>query len=467
MLTPEHMADHAARWLVAVDILRRLDESFRLSNWAPMEGNYDCLLIHAEPLDGQPAIALNEFGKLVVLHGESAEVIADNPWPEVASSTRSVGELAADARLSLSRWSDAGVTVADSDRRLYGVLAEIARLSALRGLSLTVASARDWHQAGLEAVQPTSSTPEHQSVSPDLAGFPDLDEAVAGHPAAAADIWFVRDGEGRALGVLDRELILYRPGAAPIPLGRDPHVVDLGAAVVDHLTGSVATNVQALGLPAALAAFDRKERSLLFGAATGAVGGSEVHGFALRLDGSWAASLSAALERDVPSWAWAGFDYHLSWIAGAVAWTAGRAWPGQQAQFPARLVGDGEIVGGNQEDVDLAIAWSEGGRFQLVWVEAKGHTSWSTHQMTSKLNRLRAIDTFARSVGLPVDIRVVLVSPQPPSKLVLSAWPEFTRPDGTAYWMALPKRRFRVATERVDVAGHKTDSGTQWRIRSA
>jgi hypothetical protein len=78
------LADTAVRWLVAVEIGRRLGNSYRLSEWAPKGGFYDCLPLHTEPVSDRPAVAVSRGGQLVVSDGHEAVPVAENPWPRVA-----------------------------------------------------------------------------------------------------------------------------------------------------------------------------------------------------------------------------------------------------------------------------------------------------------------------------------------------------------------------------------------------
>ena len=52
---------------------------------------------------------------------------------------------------------------------------------------------------------------------------------------------------------------------------------------------------------------------------------------------------------------------------------------------------DKDLVVGNQEDIDLLIAFEKQAKTHLVLVEAKGGTAWGNDQLRSKASRLQHI----------------------------------------------------------------------------
>jgi hypothetical protein len=100
--------------------------------------------------------------------------------------------------------------------------------------------------------------------------------------------------------------------------------------------------------------------------------------------------------------AWWATDYHISWLAGALAiYTRGdsaedRSWPNQAVPplCSRRSAGDRvlerQIAEGNQEDIDLLIAVEN----HLILIEVKAYGSWDMVQLESKLTRIKLVKAF-------------------------------------------------------------------------
>ena len=101
--------------------------------------------------------------------------------------------------------------------------------------------------------------------------------------------------------------------------------------------------------------------------------------------------------------AWWATDYHISWLAGALAIYARgdcaeeRTWPNQPvpALRSRRSAKDKDpverqIAEGNQEDIDLLIAVEN----HLILIEVKAYGSWDMIQLESKLTRVRLLKAF-------------------------------------------------------------------------
>lgn len=77
---------------------------------------------------------------------------------------------------------------------------------------------------------------------------------------------------------------------------------------------------------------------------------------------------------------------------------------------------------GNQEDVDLLVAFEDGTTTHVILVEAKGDTAWSNKQMKSKAERLRvAFD----GINDTVKPHFAFISPSPPQHLITEGWPNW------------------------------------------
>ncbi len=101
--------------------------------------------------------------------------------------------------------------------------------------------------------------------------------------------------------------------------------------------------------------------------------------------------------------AWWATDYHISWLAGALAIYARedcaeeRTWPNQPVPaLCSRRPGKNknpvgrQIAEGNQEDIDLLIAVEN----HLILIEVKAYGSWDIVQLESKLTRVRLLKSF-------------------------------------------------------------------------
>lgn len=148
----------------------------------------------------------------------------------------------------------------------------------------------------------------------------------------------------------------------------------------------------------ALKRFNRKERYWLIHNALGT--DSE------RLDEGFRARLAEAIGNDVPATAWWAMDYHLDWLVGALTLVA------QGDRGFAAHRNDAGLVIGNQEDMDLIVAFDD----TLLMIEAKGESAWSNSQFRSKVARLEKL----RAAGLllpTIKIFFVLTSPREPQLL--------------------------------------------------
>lgn len=156
-----------------------------------------------------------------------------------------------------------------------------------------------------------------------------------------------------------------------------------------------------VSLEQALECFNRKERNLLVRAV---LGHQEKP---LQLTEPFRKQVAKELHlASIPENAWWATDYHISWLAGALAvFVKGGAavfrkehdqplppWPNHAEGNPSR-----QLVEGNQEDVDLAIATG----CELIMIEAKGYHHFGRDQLESKLQRLKLLHAFYSDTLLP------------------------------------------------------------------
>ena len=110
--------------------------------------------------------------------------------------------------------------------------------------------------------------------------------------------------------------------------------------------------------------------------------------------------LHSLLGFEVPESAWWATDYHINWLAGAIA-VYGRQSeqlpPFPNPPFPPLRPADSstarKLVEGNQEDIDLVISFGQ----HLILVEAKAYGTFTDRQINSKLARLNIL--YDRSIN--------------------------------------------------------------------
>ena len=163
--------------------------------------------------------------------------------------------------------------------------------------------------------------------------------------------------------------------------------------------------------------FNRKERYFVFTQATG--------NRDFKLGGKFRKELSEAAGTEIPESARAYIDYHLDWLHAAVHIATN---PGGGPVWPNSVPGTvgSQVSTGNQEDIDLVVAFEDQGTTWLILVEAKADTGWGNRQLESKAERLRRI--FGESdmaVGSAIRPVFCLWSPRRPIGLITRNWPEW------------------------------------------
>ncbi|HEY0218823.1 MAG TPA: hypothetical protein VGC26_03505 [Afipia sp.] len=218
-------------------------------------------------------------------------------------------------------------------------------------------------------------------------------------------------------------------------------------------------------LSAALERFNRKERNLLVQAI---LGHKERK---LQLSDAFRNVVATQLGlATVPQGAWWATDYHLSWLAGALAvLEKGEAaidrtlppWsnPKQGTKIEGNVT---QLVEGNQEDVDLVIATG----LELIMVEAKGFGSFDSCQIQSKLDRIEMLRQFYTVSIKPqrniVRFHFIFVSPKKPPDF---PWPRWAlNKSGAIPWICLELGK-RLTVERCDSQHNRDADGCHWHVR--
>ena len=189
--------------------------------------------------------------------------------------------------------------------------------------------------------------------------------------------------------------------------------------------------------------FNRKERFFLVRQALGK------EEFRLSEDFRDSLQNAVGLKEKIPDNAFVAMDYHLDWIAAALTKYANK---GDMHVFANVKNEDKRLVMGNQEDVDLLVAFRDRRNvYKLIFVEAKGYTPWHAAQLKSKLKRVALIFEHSGIEVNEVKHYFCLVSPCSPEGKDFTKWPELRRKsDGALCWFKLRLPQCRLKVTRWD-----------------
>lgn len=170
-------------------------------------------------------------------------------------------------------------------------------------------------------------------------------------------------------------------------------------------------------------------------------------------------SLEKSIQVKIPRDAFAAIDYHLDWIYASLVLSH----PHSSGKPFCNKEG---AVAGQQEDVDLMIAFRGDDSYHLVFIEAKGVTNWSHGQANSKVNRLRTIFGEDGNKWPEVVPHFLLMSPKPPIEKFGELWPEWMCPNKKPHFIELYVPNDLKAVSRCDEAGRASSVGGYWKLRS-
>ena len=159
--------------------------------------------------------------------------------------------------------------------------------------------------------------------------------------------------------------------------------------------------------------FNRKERNLLIRDILGC------QDKPLPLEKDFRARLAeaTALPAEVLEHAWWTTDFHFDWLAGALLTFV-------KGETLTRQPKTGELVKGNQEDLDLLVVAHDPAAtvpYHLILIEAKAYGHFTSGQYGSKVTRLEQLYGFYRELdpdSVQINFHYVLYSPTKPTKLV-------------------------------------------------
>lgn len=198
-----------------------------------------------------------------------------------------------------------------------------------------------------------------------------------------------------------------------------------------------------------LESFNRKERFFLVGWALDRP--------TFRLGEQFRADVKPYLG-EIPEDALVFMDYHLDWLH-ASAFLAGRE-PDPAGVYDN--VHPESIITGNQQDIDLVIAFPTPNAVKLLLLEAKAETGWNNRQLKSKAERLRAIfgERGDRIPGVaPV---FALTSPKRSHNIATATWPVWMHTAGVPLWFPLKVPKNRRQVTGWDKAGDRPNKERQW-----
>lgn len=211
----------------------------------------------------------------------------------------------------------------------------------------------------------------------------------------------------------------------------------------DGLDGQVAS------LTDALACFASKERAIVV---------KEVYGVdPSRLAEGFAAELSKRIGVEIPTeGAFTSVDYHLDWLVTSLTGARDGKLRGLRSNTD-------KLVRGNQEDVDLLIAFEIADETHVVMVEAKCVSAWSTKQLRSKVRRLKSIfgDDGKRWHGVKPHFALLSIC-EPPQEGV--AWATWMKVSGQIRWLQMSDPGLLWRVERCDKDGKRAAKGGWWHV---
>ena len=199
-----------------------------------------------------------------------------------------------------------------------------------------------------------------------------------------------------------------------------------------------------------LESFNRKERFFLIAQA---LGNPKFH-----LSEEFQASLSEAFGILVPGDAFVAMDYHIDWIHSSLFLTF------QGDEDTSIHPNTGNIATGNQEDVDLLVAYEDGPLTHILLIEAKAETGWTNKQTLSKASRLRNIFGDEGTRYNQVRPHFCLMSPRVPSQLESKRWPSWMTHGGEPLWIKLDVPAGRRKVTRCDEMGKSRASGNFFKV---
>lgn len=219
-----------------------------------------------------------------------------------------------------------------------------------------------------------------------------------------------------------------------------------------------------------LESFNRKERFFLVAQALGQERGGDP---AFTLSDDFRQELEDKVEICIPvKDVFVAMDYHLDWVAASLAkWEAVKAGKADKSIFPNP---GQKVVEGNQEDIDLLVAFDCGGQYHLILIEAKaydngGYAHFGNKQLKSKAARMGQIFGECGKKYDDVKPHFLLMSHNPPTARLKVSWPQWVlrgKEMPVHLKLSLPPETERRTVGRSNESGASDVRGTKFSIKS-
>jgi hypothetical protein len=201
-----------------------------------------------------------------------------------------------------------------------------------------------------------------------------------------------------------------------------------------------------------LRVFNRKERYFLLKDALGA----------FNLSAEYRGHIGEKLALNIPESALVAMDYHLTWLYASLVLAAEGTTP--QSAVNRVIENNAGIVHGNQEDIDLLVAFDDGDMTHIIVIEAKGVTGWTNSQLKSKAMRLMEIFGEAGTDRANVVPHFVLTSPKESKGIDLTSWPKWMSQEGKVAWIQLPIPSDLLRVSRTNERARPDKDGSYWAV---
>lgn len=217
------------------------------------------------------------------------------------------------------------------------------------------------------------------------------------------------------------------------------------------------------GLIDGLQILNRKERFFVLNEALGLDADAPQ-----RLGESFREKLTGCLKQrgidvTVPEQCFLAMDYHLDWIELAL-YLADKQEIQARSPFPAEGLSQ---INENQQDIDLLVAFDDGGTTHLLLIEAKAYTYWINRQLKCKAKRLRNIFDEDGRRWRAVKPHFLLMTGLQTENVCTAIWPAWMKTkEGQPFWVEykLPARR---KVTRCNAAGKPRKDGGHLRLDPA
>jgi hypothetical protein len=184
-----------------------------------------------------------------------------------------------------------------------------------------------------------------------------------------------------------------------------------------------------------------------------------VTGVPLALGESFRAEVQSKLGIELPEDVFIAFDYQISGIYAAAA---------MLEQPPIVHASGGGIERGNQEQIDLLLAWEAGEAVELLIIEAEGISGWSGKRLLSRALWLGEVFGYdSGSANIPyLRPHFAIASPaRPPADLPTLEWPAWAVDEvGAPAWLKLPVPDDLLRVVKTDRGGRPLATGGHWLV---